>query len=742
MNLTFDFHPAWQIGLPLVVAALAFSAWSLLRRGCARARTCGLTALRGVALGALIFLACRPTWVSKDDPSKNASRSVVLLMDRSESMSVEEGDRTRYQQALEFARDSLLPAMKSANLPVQAMLFAEDAEPADGATLNTTRPKGRRTNLGGGIAKAVSSMPMPPYAVIALTDGIANEGTDNTKGLSALVESRVPFIGVGFGSDTGARTLSLRMVDAPTTVSTNTLFRVCAELEMASADEIPPFDLVLLREGRAVQKKTVKPGKGSRQWLESFQLAETEEGVRQFTIQFLPPSAPGLKCASTMASATVQVSSEKDLRVLYVQGALTWDYKFAIWALRGDPAIKLTGMTRTSKQSVFRQNVESADELAHGFPTSLKEMAPFRIVVLANLTPTDLSPDQQELLARFCGELGGGILMIGGPGTFNSMWQGSRLEQVLPVTFAASQGVLGLDRPFRLRPTPEALQHPVFQVASERATREAWEQVPTFAQYGRVDAAKPGAQVWMEHPSEEGPRGRRILMASQRFGAGLSAVICVQNLWRWRLAKDSDPQHFDRFWRQLLRFLGEASRQEVSVHLADQDLRPQMDVQIAVEKKPTATDAPGVKQKYSMRVANEEKQVVSDQILELVPGRALNTSFRAEKAGLYAITVEDAQKKPAASRTVEIRDFNLEFRDTARNMESLRQWASLSDGLALKMEECPSGETLVAQIKQKVEQSRRAKPLRRPAGVNGWLLALVAGCLDCEWMLRKKWRLG
>ena len=58
--------------------------------------------------------------------------------------------------------------------------------------------------------------------MIALTDGIVNESADNTRALTALVDAHVPFIGVGFGSDQGVRTLSLREVEAPSIVSTKT----------------------------------------------------------------------------------------------------------------------------------------------------------------------------------------------------------------------------------------------------------------------------------------------------------------------------------------------------------------------------------------------------------------------------------------------------------------------------------------------------------------------------------------
>ena len=137
--LHFDSPLCWQIGLPLSLLVLGLAAWRQGRRGLERRRVAVMTASRGVPLLLLVFLCARPVWVAKEPPSA-ARRPVVLLMDRSESMSLEENDRTRYQHALAFARDYLLPALKSAGLPVQAMVFAQDAEPADGPDVGRLRP--------------------------------------------------------------------------------------------------------------------------------------------------------------------------------------------------------------------------------------------------------------------------------------------------------------------------------------------------------------------------------------------------------------------------------------------------------------------------------------------------------------------------------------------------------------------------------------------------------------------------
>jgi hypothetical protein len=734
--IIFEFPLGWLLAIPLV-GALTLSFWRHRKRGLQRPHLLSLLSLRAVAFLVLAFLAARPVWMTKVPPSA-AARSVALLVDRSESMALEEADTTRFKKAVDFLRDRLLPAFKSANLPVQAMVFDKVAEPADGSKLTSTEPKGERTNLGGAIAQAIGSASQPPLAVVALTDGVANESADNTRALTALSEAGVPFIGVGFGSDQGVRTISLRAVDAPPAVPTKTAFSISAQLEMMNADDLPAFDLALFRDGQMVQKKSVASGKGSRMWLESFQVTEEKQGEHNYTVQLFPPNLQNLKCVNALANTSVRIADDKELRVLYVQGALTWDYKFIGMALHNDQTIKLTGLTRTSKQAIFRQNVETAGELLNGFPNTLEELASFRVVVLSNLRPADLSPVQQDILARFCSELGGGILMIGGPATFDSSWQGSRLEQLLPVVFASGSGVQGLDRPFHMQLSDEALQSPVFQVSDNRLAREVWAQLPTFTQYGRVDAAKPGAQIWAVHQTDDGPNGRRILMASQHYGAGLSAVLTIQNFWRWRLAKDSEPQQFDRFWRQLFRFLSEVGRQEVAIHLPDQELHPEMDVQVSLEKQPNPKNVTDPNRKFFVRVEDAKKNLLHEETVELEPLHPVDFKFHAAKPDIYTVTVSDSLKVPVASRAVEIRNVNVEFQDTARNMETLRQWASVSDGLAVKVEDCRDAADLARAIIAKVETQRQNRQHRRPIGINVFTLGVVVGCLGCEWILRKR----
>jgi len=132
-----------------------------------------------------------------------------------------------------------------------------------------------------------------------------------------------------------------------------------------------------------------------------------------------------------------------------------------------------------------------------------------------------------------------------------------------------------------------------FRIADNRPTRELWAQLPTFTQYGRVEASKPGAQYGQSIRPTTG-RAAADLMASQRY-ARLVGVLCIQNFWRWRLAKESSAGNSTGFaaavpvpWRAWRRRLDSPGRPGIA---------SQMDVQVVGENSPTPrmlTEKPAV----------------------------------------------------------------------------------------------------------------------------------------------------
>src|SRR5947207_1379442 len=149
MSATILFEsPAWALLAFPLLALLVFGLWQNMRQGIPSRRYLLLAGLRLAVIAILTLLVARPIWLANEPPAA-ASRAVIVLMDRSESMSIADRDASRYSQALEFLRERLLPGLKSANLPVLAFAFDQNAEIVDGAKLAKTTPQGKRTNLGG-----------------------------------------------------------------------------------------------------------------------------------------------------------------------------------------------------------------------------------------------------------------------------------------------------------------------------------------------------------------------------------------------------------------------------------------------------------------------------------------------------------------------------------------------------------------------------------------------------------------
>ena len=405
---------SWWLALvagPLAVLSLV----GFARRHAGRPRPQWVTllVLRGTTFLMLLILLSRPVWVAPQ-PFDEQRRRVALLIDQSESMSLEDMSGSRYRAAVRLTRDQLVPALESAGLEADAFLFSEMVTPATGREIADSAVDGKRTDLAGAIVHAISSQSPPPLAIVALTDGNATDPDDNQRAIGTLRERNVPFIGLGFGSETVIKTLSIEGVMSPSRVPPDQEFRLAVRLQSSGGGEFPPCELVLIRNGRLHDRKVLSSSAEPRIWQETFRITEDQPGRYVYRVQLLLPADHTLKSARSESTVLVDVSDEDQWHVLFVQGGLTWDFKFIHVAVRGDPALRISGLSRTASDSRFFQNVENDDLLPSGFPTTLEQLSPFRVVVLANLRPGDLRPAQQELLVRFCGESGGGVVMIGG----------------------------------------------------------------------------------------------------------------------------------------------------------------------------------------------------------------------------------------------------------------------------------------------------------------------------------------
>src|SRR5690606_26535730 len=114
------------------------------------------------------------------------------------------------------------------------------------------------------------------------------------------------------------------------------------------------------------------------------------------------------------------------------------------------------------------------------------------------------SQDQLSLLQKFVGQRGGGLLMLGGNGSFaEGDWQRTPVGEMLPVYLDRAPSAPAEE--MRMKLTREGWLQPWVRVRStepEEETRLA--EMPAFKALNAVDSIKPGASVLAQVESEDG----------------------------------------------------------------------------------------------------------------------------------------------------------------------------------------------------------------------------------------------
>jgi len=79
-----------------------------------------------------------------------------------------------------------------------------------------------------------------------------------------------------------------------------------------------------------------------------------------------------------------------------------------------------------------------------------------------------------------------------------------------------------------------------------------------------VSRLRPGAEVLAVHPTVRAPDTGQpyILLATQTFGRGHTAILTTDGLWRWKMSEPSDARVVETFWQQLLLAIGRRAERE------------------------------------------------------------------------------------------------------------------------------------------------------------------------------------
>ncbi len=555
----------------LAIAVAALVAVLLVGFAYARVRTLRpvdrvvLGALRAAAVLLVIGCLLRPGLViASAVPQRNV---LAVLIDDSRSMRIrDETDTTRLRAVQRVFDDtSTLTKALGERFALRRFKFASHASPMGGA--GTLQATGTQSDLARSLDDVREELAgMPLAGVVLVSDGADNGNSAYDDALLALRARRVPVYTVGVGSERFARDLAIERVNAPTHALAGATMLIEADVRVRGIGK-ERATVVAEADGRVVATEEIRaPEKGDvvhvRLRVPPMPPGTYRLGVR---VKALPDE---IVTENNEWQASLEVRRGPE-RVLYVEGEPRPEFAFLRRAVAGDSAIQVVGLMRSAENKFLRLGVRDSLELLGGFPTTREELFEYRALVIGSIEASFFTAEQLRMIADFVNKRGGGLLVLGGRASLSEGgFADTPLADVLPVTLARAQiNVDGPALPLKIRPTRAGEALAALQLGATPAlSRQKWDSLPALTSVNRSGTLRAGATMLLAGTAEGG-RADVPVLAWQRYGRGMSAVLAVQDVWRWKMdySVSVDDNTQQTFWRQMVRWLVDASPEPMEI---------------------------------------------------------------------------------------------------------------------------------------------------------------------------------
>ncbi|MBA3819020.1 MAG: VWA domain-containing protein [Deltaproteobacteria bacterium] len=360
-----------------------------------------------VVIGVAVALA-RPSWITEQNKV-----STVLLVDVSDSVS------EKQLAAAKRYVDDFVQAQGEGNL--QLVTFAEQpkAVRADGTGPLSAAIK-RHVGAGAGTdTQAAMQLAYGLYPDGYLPRMVIVSDGNQTAGDVAVEAYRSKELGVKvswrtFDQD-AASEIRVVGLTVPDELKVGQPYEVTAEVwstepqrvklslqQDAFPNPLEPSKFVDLREGKNLVK---------------FKSDAKRAGATTYTVR-LATFDKDTEKANNQAVTTAPVKGKPN--ILYVEGGV----------------LREPGSANYLKRALEHENMDVEVRGPRGLPSSAKELERFDLVMVSDVPAHLVGAAQMQALDTYVASMGGGLIMAGGEDSFGSGgYQGTRMEQILPVRF-------------------------------------------------------------------------------------------------------------------------------------------------------------------------------------------------------------------------------------------------------------------------------------------------------------------
>jgi len=531
----------WLVLLVVLIAtATGLSFFYGLR---SKGRIAVLWTLRTVALAGLVVVLLLPQHRHEEVTVLRPQLAVVV--DTSESMTdpVDEPQPRRAERVREFFASPTMAAARQ-NFDVRVFTFDQQLAEASQDVANFSF-KGDRSNLLGALRQVEERFRGQPLAaVLVLSDGLDTvAGTKSLEAAAANVPVFTFELEKAFKPKAKTKSVSIANVDYPQRVVIGWESEIHV-LVSGSGMIGETVGVQLWRDGQKFQETTVAFGEEEQTREATFTVAHEKAGVVQYELRVTDPAADKEAQNYPFLIQVLELGN----RVLYVQNALGFDFKYLRQALVGDRNLQLITYVRWADNRLVLMSGQDKVIQKKPLEFSQTELAKYSVILLGDLPPAVLATTDWQALHDFV-DHGGALVLLGGPnGLGTPALTQTPIRELLPVQLGAATEYR--EGKFPVEITETGLHHPVFGQMFAKIS-----DLPPLLTCDLADGAVPTAEVLVQANAG----GVKFpLVVARRFGQGRVVAIMTDTIWRWRLAAKSwvaERSPYDTFWVQLMDWL-------------------------------------------------------------------------------------------------------------------------------------------------------------------------------------------
>lgn len=488
-----------------------------------------LVALRGLAMALLLAVLAE---IVVDWWNKQVIHPwVLVLVDTSASMATAEEGQSRFAAAAAALSDpDFVQALASARLAVWG--FAETPYALDLDTLSRVAASGRATDLSWALTRGLEQVADREQlaGVLLVSDGAHNLGEDPGR---VAAQAGVPVYALGVGGIRPPADLRVSSLRAAEPGYLGRPLRL--EAELSSWGYAGRQVKALLSEGgQALSEQVVVLTEGPQAL--SFELRSAAAGPHTYRLEVAPLEGEAAR-DNNAALAFVEVLQER-LKILLLGGGPSVDLAFVRRSLEADSTLTVDCWVE-----------ERPGRFYQGKQLSPEGLAATDAVVLVDPGPSLMGP----ALAQYV-QQGGGLLLVGGPRTWQEGAVPPEMARLLPVELAVGKGLVTQQTPLSMG--LEGREHPVVRLVQDKegSASDPWAQLPPLPGYLEGVRRREGAAVLVEGNTPDRPP----VMAAGASGRGKVIAALSAAFWRLDLLSSGAggrPQTIRRFWQNAVKWL-------------------------------------------------------------------------------------------------------------------------------------------------------------------------------------------